>query len=668
MEFSPPYVPPPRYICIIALNDPTMKNFLTPVIPLLCLTIAAYSRQQPDNIRQRLAASTTDTGRTSMLLQLAEACSRAGAADSALYYTTEAVAVSRRSGNLQYQARARAMQGTLRMRSNHLDDAIHHFEEARRLIENDTGIAARKIRAKATGNLSVAFGRKGLADRELALLTSLVPEFETLHDSAALAVCLHNISSKLINIGRYQQAYRYMLRNIAVAERSGAKENTAGSCIDMTSLLYKMDSIEKMPAYLHKARLLLNQLPSSRQWGTYYIYASMYASANRHYDTAGALLTQARAVIDKFGDRPNLFNYYTALLQQQKAQRQWKAASVTAATLRRMGEEDRLPYFQLSGLKDMAEMEDKQGHALQALALYKQYQPLKDSLQQQEMDLRINDLEIRHRTLEQEKKILTLQAMGEAREKTLQQARNRQLLLGSLTGLILLGILFFVFYYRNKRKIIRQELAQARQQQRITAYTSMLEGQEQERLRLARELHDGLGGTLTALKIRLDQITQRPSSEAVATSARRLETAIADLRQISRNMMPETLLRYGLTDALKDFFETARQSGLQVHFHHYGLEQLTHNTTQLMVYRIIQELATNVVRHARATSMLVQATLEDGLLLITVEDNGIGFNTATAYTGAGLTNVRARVDYLNGKTEIISRENSGTVINIECRL
>lgn len=644
-----------------------MQNFLAPVILLLWLTSPAHGRQAPDSLRQLLRNSSTDTGRTSILLQLAETSSRAGAADSALRYAREAVAVSQRSNNRLYQSKATAMQGTILMRSNHLDDAIRYFEEARQLLENDTSTIARRMRAKTTGNLSVALGRKGLADRELALLTSLVPEFEALHDSAALAVCLHNISSKLINIGRYEQAHHYMLRNIAMAEQSGAKENTAGSYIDMTALLYKMDSISAMPAWLHKARLLLDQLPDSRQWGTYYIYAAMYASRTQHYTTADTLLAKARMVIDKFGDRPNLFNYYTALLQQQKAQQQWKAALTTAATLRHMGEEDKLPYFRLSGLKDMAELEDKLGHPLEALALYKQYQPLRDSLRQQEMDIRINDLEIRHRTLEQEKKILSLQATGEAREKTLQQVRNRQLLLGSLTGLVLLGILFFVFYYRNKRKIIRQELEQVRQQQRLTAYTAMLEGQEQERLRLARDLHDGLGGTLTALKIQLDQITDRPSTEAVATSARRLETAIADLRQISRNMMPETLLRYGLTEALKDFFETVRQSGLQVRFHHYGLEQLSNSTTQLMIYRIIQELATNVVRHAHATEMLVQATLEDGLLLITVEDNGTGFDAAAAYTGAGLTNVRARVDYLNGKTEIISSKNGGAVINIECR-
>lgn len=662
-----PYVHPPRYICIIALNPPTMKNYLAPVILLLWLTRPALGRQAPDSLRQLLHHSTTDTGRTNILLQLADISSRAGAADSALQYAQEAVTLSRRGNSRLYQSKAVAMQGTVLMRSNHLDDAIRSFEEARQLLDNDTTTLARRTRAKATGNLSVALGRKGLADRELALLTSLVPEFEALHDSAALAVCLHNISSKMINIGRYEQGYRYMLRNIAMAEQSGAKENTAGSYIDMTTLLYKMDSIAAMPAYLHKARLLLDQLPSSRQWSTYYIYAAMYASRTQHYGTADTLLAQARTVIDKIGDRPNLFNYYTALLLQQKAQHQWKAALANASTLQRMGEEDKLPYFRLNGLKDMAELEDKLGHPLQALALYKQYQPLKDSLRQQEMDVRINDLEIRHRTLEQEKKILALQASGEAQEKTLQQARNRQLLLGSLAGLVLLGVLFFIFYYRNKRKIIRQELEQVRQQQRITSYTSMLEGQEQERLRLARDLHDGLGGTLTALKIQLDQITHRPSTEAVATSARRLETAIADLRQISRNMMPETLLRYGLTEALKDFFDTVRQSGLQVRFHHYGLEQLSNNTTRLMVYRIIQELATNVVRHACATEMLIQATLEEGLLLITVEDNGAGFDTAAAYTGAGLTNVRARVDYLNGKTEIISRKNGGTVINIECR-
>ncbi|WP_157977317.1 sensor histidine kinase [Taibaiella helva] len=621
-----------------------------------------------DSLRQLLSTNKTDTGRTSLLIQLAEASFRAGAADSAMYYAQAALAVSRRSSNRLYLAKAFGMQGILQVRSNHLDDAIRHFEEALQALEKDTSTPARQMRAKASGNLSVALGRKGLADRELAILISLVPEFEALHDTASLAVCLHNISFKLINIGRYEQGYQYLRRNIAMAERGGEKENTAGSYTDMASLLYKMDSIAAMPAYLHKARKLLDQLPGSRQWGIYYIYSAMYASANGQYSTADSLLERARIVIDKFKDRPNLFNYYTALMDHHSARRRWKDALAAAATLRRMGEEDKLPYYQLNALKDMAGLEEKLGHPLQALALYKQYQPLKDSLGLQEMNLRVNDLEIRYRTLEQEKKILALQAAGEAREKILQQARNKQLLLGSLTGLVLLGVLFSVLYYRNKRKIIRQELEQVKQQQRLTSYTAMLEGQEQERLRLARDLHDGLGGTLAALKLQLDEVARHPSAAAAAASAQRLETAISDLRHISRNMMPEVLLRYGLTEALKDFTGTISRSGLQVLFHHNGLEAITSNTTQLMIYRIVQELATNVMRHARATEMLVQATLQENLLLITIEDNGTGFDATAGHAGAGLKNVTARVEYLNGTIEITARKNGGTVINIECRL
>ncbi|WP_162903081.1 ATP-binding protein [Taibaiella koreensis] len=645
-----------------------MNKVFLPVMLLLGLAQPVCGRQAIDSLRQLLKTSTTDTGRAMLLLQLAEVSFKAGVADSALYYVQEAMSVSRRSGNHLYQAKARGMWGMMQVRANHLDDAIRHFEEARQLLENDTSTAARRMRAKVSGNLSVALGRKGLADRELAILISLVPEFEALHDTVSLAVSLHNISFKLINIGRYEQGYRYMLRNIEMAEQGGEKENTAGSYTGMASLLYKMDSIAAMPAYLSKARKLLDQLPGSRQWGIYYLYSAMYASANGHYSRADSLLVQAHTVIDKFKDRPNQFNYYTGLMHHQNAQHRWKAALVAAAMLRRMGEEDKLPYYQVNALKDMAELEEKLGHPLQALALYKQYQPLKDSLGQQEMNLRINDLEIRHRTLEQEKKILALQATGEARQRALQQARNKELLLASLTCLVLLGVLFGIFYYRNKRKIMRQELEQARQQQRLTSYTAMLEGQEQERLRLARDLHDGLGGTLAALKLRLDQIAIHPSAEAVATSAQRLDTAISDLRQISRNMMPEALLRHGLIEALKDFTEAISRSGLQVQFHHDGLEQISSSTTQLMVYRIVQELATNVMRHARATEMLVQVTFKENLLLITVEDNGAGFDATAGYTGSGLNNVTARVAYLNGKTEVISRKDTGTVINIECRL
>jgi signal transduction histidine kinase len=148
-----------------------------------------------------------------------------------------------------------------------------------------------------------------------------------------------------------------------------------------------------------------------------------------------------------------------------------------------------------------------------------------------------------------------------------------------------------------------------------------------------------------------------------------LDRSISELRRIAHNMMPEALVKFGLDSALRDFCSSVDQScALHLTYQSFDIEESSISAlTAGAVYRIIQELVNNILRHANATTALVQLVRKDGTLSITVEDNGKGFNTSILQTsdGTGYQNLRNRVEYLNGTIDIQTAPDKGTSINIE---
>jgi signal transduction histidine kinase len=204
----------------------------------------------------------------------------------------------------------------------------------------------------------------------------------------------------------------------------------------------------------------------------------------------------------------------------------------------------------------------------------------------------------------------------------------------------------------------------------------MLKGQEEERSRIAKDLHDGLGGLLSGTKLSFMNVreTLSLSSEHVKhfdRSLSMLDNTIGDLRKVAQNLMPEALVKFGLQEALRDFCDTVQSSsGIQLLYQHFGERRKLDNTAKVFVYRIVQELINNVVKHAEATQVIVQLTTRMNKIEITVEDNGQGFDTSILdHTGgAGMANIKYRVQYLHGTTDIVSSPGNGTSVNIEVKV
>jgi signal transduction histidine kinase len=240
-----------------------------------------------------------------------------------------------------------------------------------------------------------------------------------------------------------------------------------------------------------------------------------------------------------------------------------------------------------------------------------------------------------------------------------------------LAGIIYLvfiaGLFLFIFQYR-KRKIIHES------EKQIIAMNSIIQGQELERSRMAKDLHDGLGGMLSGIKLNLssmkgNMIIQENDAQLFNKSIVQLDNAITEMRRVAHNMMPEALLKFGLREAVQDYCDGINESNaVKMKFTPIGLHQPLEKPTEVILYRIIQELSNNAIKHAAAKNIFIQLNKHDQGITLTIEDDGSGFNSTQITKGAGLQNVQSRVDYLKGNMEINSSPGEGAAFTIEIPL
>lgn len=274
--------------------------------------------------------------------------------------------------------------------------------------------------------------------------------------------------------------------------------------------------------------------------------------------------------------------------------------------------------------------------------------------------------EVRYETEKKEMRIASLE-------------REKQYYAGlSIAGGIVLLLAFCVLFYRHrmniqKRKIVDQQceiaeqhIRQLEQEKQLIATQSLLEGETTERSRLARDLHDGLGGMLSVVKLNLGKmknyvIPDGADRNSFHNAQHMLDQSIGELRRVAHHMMPESLMRYGLNVSLEDYCRAIPST----HFHYFGTERRLDERLEIVLYRCAYELINNAIKYAEATSINVQLVIDHGLVLITIHDDGIGFDPDKISSGSGLNNIRTRISAYNGIMLIHSAPGKGTEVNLE---
>ncbi len=247
----------------------------------------------------------------------------------------------------------------------------------------------------------------------------------------------------------------------------------------------------------------------------------------------------------------------------------------------------------------------------------------------------------------------------------------RNIIIGiALFSLVTLGFLYNRYRLRQKNRY-QQQLN--RQQNEL--FNAIAATQDQERKRIAEDIHDSLGSILSAAKLKLSALKEgRPEMkgeqlENYQVTMQLLDEASGELRNISHNIMPATLSKLGLVAALRNLINNiTSHSGMQINFSSHGLEQRLDEHSEMSIYRIILELINNIVKHAEASKVTVQLVRHPDYINLSVEDNGRGFDYQNALKikkGIGLGNILSRVEYLKGKINVDALPGRGTTVIID---
>lgn len=199
---------------------------------------------------------------------------------------------------------------------------------------------------------------------------------------------------------------------------------------------------------------------------------------------------------------------------------------------------------------------------------------------------------------------------------------------------------------------------------------SIIEGEEKERKRFARELHDGLGAVLATVKMQISGIPQKFPEVQASQTYQKAETLIDNacrtVREISHDLMPYVLEQQGLFPAIEDMCQNlSSHHKIYFNFISYGEESELSDVLKITLYRITQELLKNIIKHAQATDVIVQLTIEENEIILIVEDDGIGFDPSIYQKGIGIENIQSRAKYLNGSLDIDSTINQGSTFTIQ---
>jgi signal transduction histidine kinase len=308
------------------------------------------------------------------------------------------------------------------------------------------------------------------------------------------------------------------------------------------------------------------------------------------------------------------------------------------------------------------------GNEEKAAYYLKKYSEMNEKYSEKSFHNTVSDLGLLYETEKKELKITALE----------KDKKFYSVIIFAGGAILLLTIGLLLIRQRNinqKRKLLEQ-------QQQLIATQAVLDGETAERSRLARDLHDGLGGMLSVVKLNLKEmknyaIMDGDDVNRFGKALEMLDESIGELRRVAHHIMPDSLMRYGLKVSLEDFCRAI--PGAQ--FQYLGENPRLDSSLEVLLYRCAYELVNNAVKHANATEINVQLMLDNGVTSLTVHDNGIGFDpqkiktggstdstgspTAGSPTGVGLENIRNRLAVFNGKMFIHSSPETGTEISIE---
>jgi len=554
-----------------------------------------------------------------------------GEYDSSIVYNEKALSLAREIKDSLNTGIALLNIGVAQGALENYEAAIQNCHTGLKMIE---GKAYKKLEVQINDRLQGLYWQMAQYDKAIGFGKKAVQLSRQLNMPFELAKSLSNLSLSYLAKSMQPKALPLLTEALRIAKSTGNNNLESTILLNLSDILLVSGEYEKAKQYIDRSLLLYRGLGSK---------------------DGEAISLRALAM------------YYLQMKDFTKAE---KLASASAL----LAQENGRALDHAEAIHILSSVAFATGDMRSGDKFYREYGDSIKALVKKLLSQKSAELEKKYETEKKETQIKKLTAEKQVQQLSIEQKTmfNYLLFFGAVT-LLIISLLSYRTY-QQKQKLQQQRITELETEKQLTATEAVLKGEEQERTRLAKDLHDGLGGMLSGIKYSMNTmkgnlIMTPDNAQAFERSMDMLDSSIQEMRRVAHNMMPEALVKFGLDTALKDFCNDINQSGaLKVNYQSLGMEQVViDQTTAVTIYRIVQELIHNTMKHAAATTAIVQLSKTGELLTVTVEDDGKGFDPLILQQvkGIGWTNIKSRVEFLKGLLDVQSSSAKGTSVHIE---
>ncbi|MBG6129782.1 signal transduction histidine kinase [Aquimarina sp. EL_43] len=558
----------------------------------------------------------------SSYVKLATAYENLAKSDSAVVFYDKALGISRTVDSDTLFAFAVIGMSRLNSIRGDQERIVELIFEALKKIENDPNP---KQKHELYYKLSEVHRELGSFDKAKYYLQLIIEETEL---DYLLAAAYNSLGLIQYSNKEYNKGKANLLKSMELYKEQKDNHNICKILINLGAMHYKLKKLEKSKEYLIEASKLTKEFGYINLYSMVLINLSVIYHKEKDYEKELVYLKKAEELAKETGN--------------------YQSLSVVANNM-------------MFAYALQSDMKNVQRYA-------KRYRNAIDSLYKTEQNKKIFEIETKYETSKKELEI--------ARQKELVLTQRTHIVI-AIVLVLLLSIILFMYIqrlksqkllYANQKELNEEKISNLLDTHKLQKIKAYVDGQNKERERISKDLHDGIGGNLAAIKMRLNRIKNRLplELEPIITS---VDSTYNEIRSISHDLMPKNINHLYFTDLMKELVGFSTSKDIEYKYYIHPEKELNNisESLQLTIYRIIQELITNINKHARATEVSINITIheETNIVNMIVEDNGSGFNTKKANSGVGLRSIKQRISDNSGLIKIDSNYGIGTVVCVE---
>lgn len=562
-------------------------------------------------------------------------------------YAKRGILAAREAGDKDMEATLTRNLGVAYYMNNKMDSAVVILQNAMELSpDQNTNLKAAILAAIAN-----IYNVQNKYDLSIEYYQKAIYLYEIEGRTDKICPITANIGTLYYNRHHYEKAEKYLLEALSLAIKIKDKYTQAQASQNLSNLYFNISNGEKAYIYANEAVNLYRECED--EYNLTLSLTSLSGACHLYLNDNTQAMKYAKEALAKAQSTNLPYLLSSALCNMAYCYYRDKDYSKAAKyALEGISYTDPSELFPLIAINmTLAESYSYLGKPEKAEAAFHTVYDLMNAQSNIKLDEALAEKEIQYQTMKKEDTIKVL-----SKEKRLLWVTTAVLLF-SIFFLIMLIILRRRYSIQKQLRAEERMIALEKEKQLLSA-ESLLNGENQERIRISRELHDGLGGILTMTKMEMCKSDQ--SSPMISL----LDKAINEMRRISSNLMPEILGRYGLIPTIGEYCK----SSAIINYHSYGEDIRYDLSIEMNFYRIACELINNALKHSMASTINVQIITEKNRISLTVQDNGKGFDTSSTASGNGLSNIKNRVSLMGASIDIFSSEKSGTEITIELNI